>query len=58
MNGRKEPALSNKEVAGAAGKSQAISRRRLHRSPFPSALSKIDPALFATNDPAPARRRG
>ena len=24
----------------------------------PSALSKIDPALFATNDPAPARRRG
>ena len=23
-----------------------------------SALSKIDPALFATNDPAPARRRG
>ena len=26
MNGRREPALSKKEVAGAAGKSQAISR--------------------------------
>ena len=44
MNGRREPALSNKQVPGAAGKSQAISRRRLHRSPFPIVLEidKLD----------------